>query len=108
MKFDAEEVRETLKNVGKMLSEEEKLNRIRDGMADYVEGKGASRLSHVTYNTLSSVAHDKEIKENRNSLNEYVTNHLCTSGEQLMRQAQQPSGIAKIEDIASYINKSVC
>jgi hypothetical protein len=102
MKFDAEEVRETLKKVGEMLSEAEKLNRMHEGMADYLEGKGASRLSHVAYNTLSSVVHDKEIK---NLLSEYITNHLCALGEQLMKQAQQPSRIVKIEDIASYVNK---
>jgi len=100
-RLEAEEMCKILEVMGKSLSEGEKLNKVHDSMADYLRSGKTSRLSRITYNALSPVVQSEEVKR---LLSNYITDHLCTLGEQLNR-AQQPIGIIEIEDIQTYINE---
>jgi hypothetical protein len=95
--LDVEEICKTLGFTGERLSEAGRRETVRDSIAAYLNSGEASKLSGIIYDALSSNLKDKELEK---LLCKYITDHLCTLGEQLDRL----TGDIGNEDVKTYIN----
>ena len=97
--LDVEEICEALGDVGEGLSKGEELVNVHDYIATYLRSRERpSKLSRAIYDKLPSALKDGKLG---GPLCEYVVDHLCTLGEQLMRRGPTINN----EDVRVYLNK---